>query len=271
LSKPFVGFIHSSLELFAELKREGIAISPPLFIGGVSEVYPGHIWTILSRGQQLQQKSTEPGRLTRRAILEVLGVAGLPTLPTHDQNDAAIAAVMAAAADKQVEGITTALIGDALTIDSGGELREGPMVIPQIDRLAAARIADALRECHTADSSVAQWVEPAIEPQHVGAEELLAYFIDKAAEGEPQVCTYGWAYRALFGASYTKFSMAYARKAIGVAIRTRPRELPGLGLVRLDTFIVAKKDGFPSDGYWPAAHHDREEWERTLGNARVLD
>jgi len=65
--------------------------------------------------------------------------------------------------------------------------------------------------------------------------------------------------------------MAYAQKAIQVACRTRPRELPGLGLVKLDTFIVSKKDGLPSDGYWPAARHDREEWERVLGNANILD
>jgi hypothetical protein len=65
--------------------------------------------------------------------------------------------------------------------------------------------------------------------------------------------------------------MAYALKAIDLACHTRPRELPGLGLVRLDTFIVSKKDGFPSEGYWPVAHHDREEWERVLGSARILD
>jgi len=105
----------------------------------------------------------------------------------------------------------------------------------------------------------------------MGAEELLGYFIAKAAEGDPRVCTYGWAYRTLFNASYAKFSMAYARKAIQLACRTHPRELRGLGAVRLDTFIVSKKDGIPSDGYWPNACHDREEWERVLGNARMLD
>jgi hypothetical protein len=87
----------------------------------------------------------------------------------------------------------------------------------------------------------------------------------EAVEGDPYICTYGWAYRALFNTSYPKFSMAYAQKAIQVACRTRPRELPGLGLVRLDTFIVSKKDGFPSVGYWHAAQHDREEWGRPGG------
>jgi len=53
--------------------------------------------------------------------------------------------------------------------------------------------------------------------------------------------------------------------------RMRPRELLGLGLVRLDAFVVSKKDGLPSNGYWRAAHHDREVWERVLGNAGLLD
>ena len=35
--------------------------------------------------------------------------------------------------------------------------------------------------------------------------------------------------------------------------------------------IVSKKDGLPSAGYWPAVPHDREDWERALGNAKILD
>ena len=271
LSKPFAGFICSSLELFAGLKCEGIPISPPVVVGGVSEVYPGHIWTILSGGRTLPRKSTEPGRLARRAILEALGITELPPLPTHDQNDAAVAAILAAAADNQVAGVSATYLGEPLAIDADGTLREGPMVVPRVDGMVARRIADALREVAIAGPSVAHVAERAPAAPHIGAEELLARFIAKAIEGDPQVCTYGWAYRALFNASYTKFSMAYAQKAIQVACRTHPRELPGLGLVRLDTFIVSKKDGLPSDGYWPAARHDREEWERVLGNARILD
>jgi hypothetical protein len=47
LARPFAGFIRSSLDIFAALKLTGIEISPARFLGGVSEVYPGHIWTIL--------------------------------------------------------------------------------------------------------------------------------------------------------------------------------------------------------------------------------
>ncbi len=70
---------------------------------------------------------------------------------------------------------------------------------------------------------------------------------------------------------YTKFSQAYARRMIDLACRTRPENPPRLGLVRLDAFIVSKQDGCPSEGYWPAAHYHREDWETVLGSAKVLD
>jgi hypothetical protein len=145
------------------------------------------------------------------------------------------------------------------------------MVIPQVTGAAADRIADAVRDIRSPGATSAHVSVTASVPSPAGADELLAYFIAKAAGGDPQVCTYAWAFRALLNAGYSKFSQAYARKVLDLACRTRPCELAGLGLVRLDAFIVSKKDGVPSDGYWPAAHHDREEWERTLGNAKILD
>jgi hypothetical protein len=270
LRKPFAGFICSSLELFAALRDNGIAVSPPV-VGGVSEVYPGHIWPTISGARPLPQKSTELGRLARRLILEALGITELPRLPTHDQNDAAIAAMLAAAADNQVAGVDAVYLGEPLSVDLDGTLREGPMVVPRINGVVAGRIADSLREVHVDSPYVARVAQAAPATCHSTADELLEHFIEKAIDGAPQVCTYGWAYRALFNASYKKFSMAYAQKAIQLACRTHPRELPGLGLVRLDAFIVSKKDGLPSGGYWPVAHHDREDWERVLGNATILD
>jgi hypothetical protein len=107
--RPFAGFICSSLDIFAELGRTGTKISPPRFLNGVSEVYPGHIWRILA-GRGLLKKSTAKGRLQRKYVLEVLGVSGLPELPTHDQNDACVAAILAAAADDAVPGLTVRAI-----------------------------------------------------------------------------------------------------------------------------------------------------------------
>lgn len=38
LGRPFAGFIRSSIELFLALNQAGLAVSPPGFIGGISEV-----------------------------------------------------------------------------------------------------------------------------------------------------------------------------------------------------------------------------------------
>ena len=272
LSKPFAGFIRSSLDLFAALKAERIAVSPPVFTGGVSEVYPGHIWTILSGRRPLPRKATEAGRRVRKRILEALGLSGLPALPTHDENDAAVAALVAAAADNQVSGVSVHSLGDRLSIDPDGVLREGPMIVPELTPAVAARLAELFDNFSLPEPPPTRVSEPpAAAPRDGSAEDLLAYFIAKAREGDPQVCTYAWAYRHLFNATYTKYSPAYTQRVIQLASRTPPRDLPGLGLVRLDAFIVSKKDGLPSAGYWPAAQHDREDWERALGNAKILD
>jgi hypothetical protein len=269
-SKPFGGFICSSLDLFTALVREGVAISPPRYVGGGSEVYPGHIWTILSGRRPLPQKSTQAGRLVRKQILAALGVCGLPSLPTHDENDACVAALVAAAADGQVSGVSVVPIGEPLSVDPAGRLREGLMIVPQVTAEASERIAGVLREFPVFEpppSRATKTVPATLEDPAA----LLQYFVGKALDGDPQVCSYGWAYRKLFHASYKRYSQAFTQKVVDVAKRTRAVDLPGLGPVRLDSFVVSKSDRRPSDGYWPAAHHTREEWERSLGCATILD
>lgn len=271
LTEPFAGFICSSLDLFNALSRAGAPISPPAFLGGISEVYPGHIWNILCSGCVLPKKSTAAGRSVRKCVLEALGVVGLPSLPTHDQNDACVAALIAAAADDRVPGLSVAPIGSPLFADSDGTLREGVMVRPQVAPATAEIISKALgetslREAHARSVAVSRSV-----PSNTSADELLSFFIAKAVDGDPQLCTYAWAYRVLFNGSYSKWSQAYANRVIHLARQTAPRELPGLGFVRLDAFVVSKKDGRPSNGYWTTAQHDREEWERVLGAATILD
>jgi hypothetical protein len=146
VGRPFAGFICSSLDIFAELKRAGTNISPPRFLGGVSEVYPAHIWKILasqrlSASRRLSKKSTLEGRLERKHILEDLGVSGLPGRPTHDQNDACLAALLAAASDGAVPEIGTEGIGSPLFADPDGTMREGQMVIPaRITRARSERL-----------------------------------------------------------------------------------------------------------------------------------
>jgi len=142
LTRPFAGFIRSSLDIFAALFRAGIRIGPNRFLGGLSEVYPGHIWTLLAGRRALPNKSTEQGRVGRKNILEALGVSGLPQLPTHDQNDACVAALMAAAADGKVPGLTATAIGASLSIDPDGTLREGFMVIPEVASATRSLISE---------------------------------------------------------------------------------------------------------------------------------
>lgn len=126
----FAGFLCSSLDLFAALSRAGVRIGPSGFLGGASEVYPGHIWKILA-GRVIPKKSSVEGRRARKQILETLGVSRLPELPTHDQSDACVAAVLAAAAGGAVPGMALRAIGSPLAVDSDGTLREGLMVIPK--------------------------------------------------------------------------------------------------------------------------------------------
>ena len=267
LSRIFAGFICSSLDLFTALRDEHIPISLSHHVGSVSEVYPGHIWTLIGGGRPLPGKATELGRLVRKRMLQALGVCGLEDLlPSHDQNDACVAALVAAAADNHVPGMIVQAIGHPLSTDPDGAMREGPMIIPAINDVIVVRIAEALEDCALPAGSLSANIVSTEE-----AEKLLQHFIERALAGEPQVCTYAWAYRHLVDPSYAKFSQQYARRVIDLARRTQRRELNGLGLVHLDTFIVAKNTRLPSDGYWVTAHHDREDWERVLGGAQVLD
>ncbi len=75
----------------------------------------------------------------------------------------------------------------------------------------------------------------------------------------------------VFNTSYDKWSHAYVNQVVALAQRTLPLQLPGLGMVRLDSFVVAKTDEKPSSGHWKSARYNSEDWERVLGSAVVLD
>ncbi len=262
---PFSGFIRSSLDLFQALKRKCMCIDPPKLVRGVFEVYPGHIWTIFSGS--LPKKSTPEGRLARKRILEVLGVRGLPDLPTHDQNDAAIAAVMAAAADGKVPGVRPKRIGLPLYVDSDATLREGQMVIPEVSRNKAELISKTLQLATSDANGVAL---SGFGKADNRAKRLLDRLIAAALNGNALVCTYSWAYRYLFGDPSGKWSPARTKCVVEAAKRTSHRNLPGLGPVSLDAFVVTKNTRLPGGGHWQSAKYHCEDWERVLGTARVL-
>ncbi len=268
-NRPYANFINSSLDLFLALHQAGIPVDPPDQTKGVCEVYPGHLWSILAAPRP-PKKSTTAGILARKGILEALGIMGLPLLPTHDELDACVGAVMASAADGKIPGMGVKAIGLPLLVDQG-LLREGRMIIPTI-------MSDSLRSALAAAlGSVPGMNAPDASSQdlsgsvHERAKKLLAQLIDRANRSDPQVCTYAWAYRHLFNATYQKFSMAFAQQVIQVAQKTLPMHVRGLGAVRLDCFIVAKATGRPSGGHWGSANYTPQDWERVLGRSTVLD
>jgi hypothetical protein len=271
--RPFVR------ELFGALAEAGLLVSPPQFMGGISEVYPGDIWHRLV-GRTIPKKSTRDGRRARKLILQALGITGLPELPTHDQNDACISALMAAAAGSKVSGMGVRSIGLPLVRDSGGMLREGPIIIPLPSDELRQTLRQALRELQPGAESKSRL--PSVKGQHrqtsvVVSDSLLEKaialrddFIQSAKKGNAQICTYAWAYCHLFDESPSKWSQAYAKKVLSLAASTPLTELPTLGKVGLDTFIVSKRTGLPGEGHWKDSSYDREEWERVLGTATLL-
>ena len=279
LAKPFAGFVRSSVELFNAFNVAGFLVSPSKFIGGISEVYPGDIWHRLV-GRTIPKKSTQEGRRTRKRILQALGVIGLPDLPTHDQNDACVSALMAAAADGKVAGMSVRGIGSCLKHDPNGTLREGPIVVPVLSQKVRKSID---KEVHKLQSGAELRTPPIVansklqKPSSVVNKSLLRkavdlrdYFVRCATKGDTKICTYAWAYRRLFGESPRKWSQAYAKKVITLSENTPLAEVPTLGNVGLDSFIVSSKTGLPGEGHWKRSAYDREEWERVLGTATLL-
>lgn len=157
LHKPFAGFVLSSLELFRDLKAEGLEISlpgfkaPPGATGFVAEFYPGDLWNkrivtptferIDKSKVVLRRKVSPEGKAARERILCALGVVFQEgDSLTDDQLDACLGAVLGAVADGKVEGVSIGSIGEALTGPDGrGYLREGPMAILEIESESLAR------------------------------------------------------------------------------------------------------------------------------------
>ncbi|MEJ2344789.1 MAG: DUF429 domain-containing protein [Gammaproteobacteria bacterium] len=133
LTRPYSGFLRSSIELYAALHGRGVPLSVVGAAGGVHEFYPGGAWPRLA-GRRLSRKTSEAGRRQRTALLRRFGVHLDPTGEplSHDRLDACLGAVLAAAADGAIAGLQVAPVGCALWRDDGGILREGPIVMPAV-------------------------------------------------------------------------------------------------------------------------------------------
>lgn len=291
LNQPFAGYILSSIELFSAFAQAGVNVSPPGFRGGVSEVYPGDIWSrLVIPTRALPRKKLTDGRRARKLILEALGVVNLPDKPTDDENDACISAVMAAAAHGNVPGVAVSGLGLPLVTEEGGILREGQMVIPSISRDVLMRIEENLVDIPNPllnpanHQGVAQEVintpNPLNNPAtHQGvaqevmdrAIELNHELIQRALHGNAGIINYKTAYQVIFNLpNLERWAQAFGQKVVLVAENVPIAHLPGLGAVRLDTFIVRSRTHMPGDRHWNDAHYEREDWERVLGNATIL-
>ena len=114
------------------------------------------------------------------------------------------------------------------------------MVIPEISE-------DAQRRIEKARSDIAAVVaaKPRTSLQSASAQAAMERatalrdcLIERAREANAQICTYAWAYRYIFDATYSKWSQAYANQVVSVAENTAPAELPGLAWIPMLVFGV---------------------------------
>lgn len=100
--------------------------------------------------------------------------------------------------------------------------------------------------------------------------QLLDRFIAAVEAGRPEVCTYAWAYSQMVNPDYGKWSQGFTVKTLNLAKQSSKKQCEGLGMVRLDTFIVSKSSGKPSGGHWADVAYSEADWERVLGGAECL-
>ena len=70
---------------------------------------------------------------------------------------------------------------------------------------------------------------------------------------------------------HPKFTPAYGAQLLRLAIRTAWYDIDGLGLVRLDTFLVNQRAHRPGDGHWAQTTSSDEDWDRTFHGATVIE
>jgi len=287
LTQPYGGFIGSSLDLFAAFHFAGLAISPASMLG-ICEVYPAAIWTRLAR--RIPNKHRLAGREARVAILQVLGVAIPTAAPTHDQLDACAAALVGAAADDRIPGMKVVPVGDPVWWDTTHNcLREGPILIPQIDAALAGRLERIVapwtsmlppprrRITNTSRKSVmklSRSMEPAVRPVLAGATredragELFELLVAELIDGRPTLCTYRAGVAMILG--YAKYTPAYGAQLIKLATQSVTLEVDGLGEIKLDTFLV-NQNYQPGDKHWENATYSQAEWDRAFFGAAVIE
>ena len=269
--RAYQGYVRSSVELFTAFHTAHVQISPNPERGGVGEVYPGGIWRRLT-SRRIPGKKHELGRQARKEILSLLGVLEWPheNLPSDDENDACVAALMAAAARGAVPGMGTHGIGIPLMVIDG-QRREGELVMPSVDEQTKHRISANFNtpEVPVRVAAPARTLDPAALGR---AERLLAWLAALAAHGDPRLCTYKDAWQHLFQPDAAmNWGQSRSSKVTELATSTSPIDVPGLGSVRLDSFIVTDAAKRPGEGHWGAVEYTEDDWDRVLGCGEWLE
>ena len=151
----------SSLRPWICLRRSTLRdfFSPQACRLALYEVYPAAIWTRLAR--RLPNKRRRDGREARAALLETLGVLVPETLLSHDKLDACAAALLGAAADGRIRDISVVAVGDSVFWDDvTGCLREGQIVVPNVDSGLRAELQTVVRRWELAANARSSIVAP---------------------------------------------------------------------------------------------------------------
>ena len=285
-SQPYGGFIASSLDLFAAFHTAKLFLAPEVPTR-LYEVYPAAIWTRLAR--RLPNKRRSTGRQARGAILRTLGVDLPETALTHDELDACAAALLAAATDARIQGISVAAVGNPVYWDPDAAcLREGKIVVPDVDGAVLATLQSVVRPWVVASAEPPRHVPPPASVALPGdcdsravrrplldgatredrAGQLFELLASELIAGRPTLCTYKAAVEVILG--YEKYTPAYGSMVLKLATSTGSSEVDSLGEIRLDTFLVNQKHR-PGDGHWNAATYSQSEWDRVFAGAVIIE
>jgi hypothetical protein len=284
--QPYGGFIASSLDLFAAFHTAKLFLAPEVPTR-LYEVYPAAIWTRFAR--RLPNKRRSTGRQARCAILKTLGVDLPETALTHDELDACAAALLAAATDARIQGIRVAAVGDPVYWDPDAAcLREGKILVPEVDAAVLAKLQSAVRPWVAASAEPPPRVPPRASFAPRGdsdspvvrrplldgatredrAGQLFELLASELIAGRPTLCTYKAAVEVILG--YEKYTPAYGSMLLKLAASTGISEVDSLGQIRLDTFLVNQKHR-PGDGHWDAATYSQGEWDRAFAGAVIIE
>jgi len=281
-SQPYAGYLASSLDLYGSLHAAGVDIGAPSLLG-VQEVFPGASWNRLFRA--LDPKGTRSGRVQRTCILAELGIR-LSGLPTHDQLDACVSALIGAAVDGHVPGLSILSVGRRVRWDPAVEsLREGTILVPEVDETLARRLSDAIRRsvdprdsvpsrttaatpdspdvrpnAHAEPFAPERLDVPADETDRGRAMALFQELVAGVRGGKPRTVSYREAYDRVFIPPATALTPAHVQKLLRLAVSLEPVDVPSLGPVKLDTFIVSAISDLPGEGHWVSAPYTKDQW-----------